>query len=60
MKKSNVPSGSDVSAGTFECTKCGHVISMPSRSSLSPCPKCHNGEWKVLSGVGDAVEDPYP
>ncbi|MDO8998733.1 MAG: hypothetical protein Q7W45_03135 [Bacteroidota bacterium] len=60
MKKDHVPSGSDVSAGTFECTKCGNVIKVQSISSLPPCGKCHNGDWKVLTGKGDAEVDPYP
>ncbi len=60
MKKKHVPAGSDVSAGIFECNKCGKQITTPSVSSLPPCPKCNNGDWKVISGVGDAKEDPYP
>ena len=60
MRKEHVPSGSDVSAGTFECTKCGYSISIQSKTSLPPCPKCQNGDWKVISGVGDAKKDPYP
>lgn len=60
MRKENVPSGSDVSAGTFECTECGYKISVKSVTSLPPCPECENGEWKTLSGVGDAEADPYP
>jgi len=60
MKKEHVPAGSDVSAGTFECTICGHQIKVSSVSSLPPCGKCKNGDWKVISGVGDAKIDPYP
>jgi Zn finger protein HypA/HybF involved in hydrogenase expression len=60
MKKDYVPSGSDVSAGTFKCTNCGYKISIQSKTSLPPCPKCKNGSWKVCIGVGDAGSDPYP
>ena len=59
------PYGSDVSAGTYECADCGHTLSVQSVKSLPPCPK--HGEskheengWKVLSGQGDAKDDPYP
>jgi Zn finger protein HypA/HybF involved in hydrogenase expression len=60
MKKDHVPAGSDVSAGTYECTECKSKIKVPSVSSLPPCAKCNNGDWKVISGVGDAKNDPYP
>lgn len=54
-----VPAGSDVSAGTYECTNCGNTIDVDSTKSLPPCPECDNGEWTTKSG-GDSVEDPYP
>ena len=54
-----VPAGSDVSAGTYECTNCGYELSVGSTSSLPPCPECANGQWSTLSG-GDSAEDPYP
>jgi predicted nucleic acid-binding Zn-ribbon protein len=54
-----VPAGSDVSAGTYECTNCGNTIDLGSSESLPPCPECQNGSWKTLSG-GDSTEDPYP
>lgn len=60
MKKDHVAPGSDVSAGGFECNACGQRITTASVSSLPPCPKCHKGDWKVLTGAGDAKEDPYP
>jgi predicted RNA-binding Zn-ribbon protein involved in translation (DUF1610 family) len=39
-----VPAGSDVSAGTYECTNCGNRIEVGSIQSLPPCPECQNGE----------------
>jgi len=54
-----VPAGSDVSAGTYKCSRCGHELSVGSTASLPPCPECANGEWQTLSG-GDSAEDPYP
>jgi len=60
MKKDHVPAGSDVSAGTYECNNCKTQIKVPSVTSLPPCPKCKHGDWKVISGIGDAKEDPYP
>lgn len=54
------PIGSDVSAGTYECTNCGYELSVASTQSLPPCPKCDGqGEWRALSG-GDSGGDPYP
>lgn len=54
-----VPAGSDVSAGTYRCTKCGYELSVDSTQHLPPCPSCSNGSWETLSG-GDSVHDPYP
>jgi Zn finger protein HypA/HybF involved in hydrogenase expression len=54
-----VPTGSDVSAGTYRCTNCGEEISTQSVKSLPPCPKCSNNSWETVSG-GDSKEDPYP
>jgi predicted RNA-binding Zn-ribbon protein involved in translation (DUF1610 family) len=34
-----VPAGSDVSAGTYQCTNCGNTIDVGSTQSLPPCPK---------------------
>jgi hypothetical protein len=65
MQKDNVPYGSDVSAGTYECADCGREYSNQSKTSLPPCPdfkpSTHvlNG-WKILTGQGDAEADPYP
>jgi len=54
-----VPAGSDVSAGTYECTSCGYRIDVDSTKHVPPCPSCGNGEWRTISG-GDSVQDPYP
>ena len=65
MQKDYVPFGSDVSAGTFECVDCGELYTNQAKTSIPPCPqhkkKIHklNG-WRVLTGQGDAVSDPYP
>ncbi len=52
-----VPAGSDVSAGTYRCTKCGNQIDVGSVQSLPPCPECSNGSWTTITG-GDSVNDP--
>ena len=54
-----VPAGSDVSAGTYQCTNCGKQIDVGSTQHLPPCASCGNGEWQSLSG-GDSGADPYP
>jgi lipopolysaccharide biosynthesis regulator YciM len=54
-----VPSGSDVSSGTYKCTSCGYELSVTSTKHLPPCPSCGNGHWETLSG-GDSKNDPYP
>ena len=54
-----VPSGSDVSAGTCQCTECGNTIDVQSTDHLPPCPNCGNGQWNTVSG-GDSAQDPYP
>jgi predicted nucleic acid-binding Zn-ribbon protein len=54
-----VPAGSDVSAGTYECTSCGNRIDVGSTKHLPPCPTCGNGQWNTVTG-GDAAADPYP
>jgi hypothetical protein len=54
-----VPSGSDVSAGTYRCTNCGYELQVGSTKNLPPCPSCNNGHWNTESG-GDAGSDPYP
>jgi lipopolysaccharide biosynthesis regulator YciM len=54
-----VPSGSDVSAGTYRCTQCGYELDVASTKSLPPCPSCENGRWDTVTG-GDAAADPYP
>lgn len=65
MKKTNVPYGSDVSAGTYICDDCGHKYSNQSKTSLPPCPnydkKTHpKKSWTVITGQGDGKNDPYP
>ena len=56
---SPVPTGSDVSAGTYACTQCGNEIQVGSIDSMPPCPSCGNGEWRTITG-GDSANDPYP
>jgi hypothetical protein len=65
MQKAHTPYGSDVSAGTYECADCGRHYSNQSKTSLPPCPDFKPGThllkgWNILTGQGDAVEDPYP
>ena len=65
MQKNSVPYGSDISAGTYACVDCGREYSGPSQSSMPPCPDFTEAShplkgWKVLSGQGDAPQDPYP
>lgn len=54
-----VPAGSDVSAGTYECTNCGYRIDVQSTSHLPLCPTCGSGRWSTAGG-GDSIHDPYP
>ena len=54
-----VPTGSDVSAGTYKCTNCGFDLTVGSVQSLPPCPKCANTDYETVSG-GDSAQDPYP
>jgi hypothetical protein len=54
-----VPAGSDVSAGTYKCTKCGYELQVGSTQHLPPCPSCGNGHYGTQTG-GDSVADPYP
>jgi Zn finger protein HypA/HybF involved in hydrogenase expression len=54
-----VPTGSDVSAGTYRCTNCGEELTMQSKQSLPPCPKCNGTSFDTIRG-GDSVQDPYP
>lgn len=54
-----VPAGSDVSSGTYKCTKCGYELQVGSTKNLPPCPSCGNGHYGTLSG-GDSAQDPYP
>jgi predicted RNA-binding Zn-ribbon protein involved in translation (DUF1610 family) len=54
-----VPAGSDVSAGTYECTNCSYHLDVESTTHLPPCPSCGHERWRTISG-GDSVHDPYP
>jgi hypothetical protein len=54
-----VPSGSDVSSGTYRCTECKYELGVTSTKNLPPCPRCGNGHWDTLTG-GDSKYDPYP
>lgn len=54
-----VPAGSDVSAGTYRCTKCGYEEQVRSTKHLPPCPSCGNGSYDTVTG-GDSAKDPYP
>jgi pyrrolidone-carboxylate peptidase len=69
MKKTNIPYGSDTSAGTYRCNDCGFTITKSVNTSLPPCPRSNVHDypikhilksWTALSGQGDAKEDPYP
>ena len=65
MEKELVPYGSDVSAGSYECADCGQAYSNQSKTSMPPCPKFTKAThplcgWKIVTGQGDAVADPYP
>jgi len=65
MKKKCVPYGSDASAGTYMCADCGYIYRNQSKTSLPPCPKRkekvhYKNCWIIVSGQGDAPEDPYP
>lgn len=65
MKKKFVPYGSDVSAGTYRCDDCGYEYSNQSKTSLPPCTNYDEDthifrSWTILSGQGDAKDDPYP
>jgi hypothetical protein len=65
MVKQFTPYGSDVSAGTYECADCGHLYSNQSKTSMPPCPYFEKlthpkRGWNILTGQGDAKEDPYP
>ncbi|WP_367443781.1 hypothetical protein ABXR98_12160 [Snodgrassella alvi] len=65
MVQKFVKYGSDVSAGTYICADCGYKYSNQSKKSIPPCPyldkKPHSKHgWYIVSGQGDAAEDPYP
>jgi len=43
-----VPTGSDVSAGTYRCTNCGETLTMQSEQSLLPCPYCNGTSFETV------------
>jgi hypothetical protein len=45
-----IPSGSDVSAGTYRCTECGKEIKTGSVKSLPPCPQRSNTPGRQFQG----------
>ncbi len=47
-----VPAGSDVSAGTYRCTRCGYTIRVGLTNTLPLCPSCRNDEYETVSGGG--------
>ena len=53
----SIPTGSDVSAGTYRCTECVREIKTGSVKSLPPCPQSSNNSWNEVTG-GDAAADP--
>ena len=54
-----VPTGSDVSAGTYKCTNCDQELTIQSKESLPPCPNCSGTSFETVRG-GDSARDPYP
>ena len=52
------PAGSDVSSGTYKCTKCGYELKVGSTKNLHPAPAAAMAAAR-LSG-GDAKDDRYP
>ena len=50
-----VPTGSDVSAGTYRCTNCGTELKVASGCSLPPCPECQGTSFETVRD-GDSVE----
>jgi Zinc-ribbon containing domain len=55
-RREPIPTGSDVSAGSYHCTECGYEIQVGSVKSLPPCPQCNNNSWDAVTG-GDAAAD---
>src|ERR1051325_5729172 len=51
-----VPAGSEVSAGTYQCTQCGYELTVGSTKYLPPCPECSNGDNETVRR-GDSVND---
>jgi hypothetical protein len=51
-----IPSGSDLTSGTYRCTECGQTLEMGFAKSIARCPNCENEEWETLSG-GDSAAD---
>ena len=55
MMAEPVPTGSDVSAGTYRCTNCGTELKVASGCSLPPCPECQGTSFETVRD-GDSVE----
>ena len=51
-----VPTGSDVSTGTYRCTGCGYPLEVGPSKHLSPCPTCHSRFWDKLTDSDSAVD----
>jgi hypothetical protein len=54
-----VPVGSDVTAGTYTCTRCTNRLTVSSTKRLPPCAVCGHDEWVTATG-GNAVNGPSP
>lgn len=64
MKKTRCPTAA-MSPPVATRADCGHEYSNQSRKSLPPCPDFNviphpKRAWKILTGAGDAEQDPYP
>lgn len=42
-------SGEKPGSGSYQCTKCGYVITVSDDQELPVCPKCGNKKWKKIS-----------
>jgi DNA-directed RNA polymerase subunit RPC12/RpoP len=52
-----VPSGSNVTSGTYRCTNCGQELTLQSSQSLPPCPSCNGSSFETVRG-GDSAQHP--
>ena len=55
-----IPVGSDVSAGTYECSNCGYELQVLSVQSMPPCPNCEGPyTWSpVAAGTAATIRTP--